>query len=58
MAEFQKGQKIPISIGGEATVIQRLGEGGQGFVYKVSYNGTNQKPSRTLKSSTLTLSLT
>lgn len=39
MAEFQKGQKIPISIGGEATVIQRLGEGGQGFVYKVSYNG-------------------
>ncbi len=39
MKEFQKGQRIRTVSGGELEVIQKLGEGGQGIVYKVSYNG-------------------
>lgn len=39
MKEFQKGQRIKTVTGGELEVIQKLGEGGQGIVYKVSYNG-------------------
>lgn len=39
MKEFQKGQKIRTATGGELEVIQKLGEGGQGIVYKVKYNG-------------------
>ena len=39
MKEFQKGQRIKTSSGGELEVIQKLGEGGQGIVYKVNYNG-------------------
>lgn len=31
------GSKIKIITGGEATVLSKLGEGGQGAVYKVSY---------------------
>lgn len=39
MKEFQKGQRIRTVSGGEPEVIQKLGEGGQGIVYKVNYNG-------------------
>lgn len=39
MKEFQKGQRIRTASGGELEVIQKLGEGGQGVVYKVNYNG-------------------
>lgn len=39
MKEFQKGQRIKTATGGELEVIQKLGEGGQGIVYKVKYNG-------------------
>jgi len=39
MNEFTKGQRIKTISGGELEVIQKLGEGGQGIVYKVNYNG-------------------
>ena len=39
MKEFQKGQRIKTVSGGELEVIQKLGEGGQGVVDKVNYNG-------------------
>lgn len=39
MKEFQKGQRIKTVSGDELEVIQKLGEGGQGVVYKVNYNG-------------------
>ena len=39
MKEFQKGPRIKTVSGGELEVIQKLGEGGQGVVYKVNYNG-------------------
>lgn len=39
MKEFQKGQRIKTVSDGELEVIQKLGEGGQGVVYKVNYNG-------------------
>jgi len=39
MKEFRKGQRIKTVSGGELEVIQKLGEGGQGVVYKVNYNG-------------------
>lgn len=39
MKEFQKGQRIRTASGGELEVIQKLGEGGQGVVYRVNYNG-------------------
>ncbi len=39
MKEFAKGQRIRVVSGGELEVIQKLGEGGQGVVYKVRYNG-------------------
>lgn len=39
MKEFQRGQRIRTASGGELEVIQKLGEGGQGVVYKVNYNG-------------------
>ena len=29
---FEKGKRIPIASGGEAEVIEKLGEGGQGVV--------------------------
>lgn len=39
MKEFTKGQRIKVASGGELEVIQKLGEGGQGVVYKVRFNG-------------------
>jgi len=39
MAEFSKGAKIPLKIGGQATVKKKLGEGGQGAVYLVENAG-------------------
>ena len=39
MKEFQNRQRIKTVSGGELEVIQKLGEGGQGVVYKVNYNG-------------------
>lgn len=39
MKEFQKGQMIRTASGGQCEIIQKLGEGGQGVVYKVNYNG-------------------
>ncbi|MBS4026099.1 MAG: serine/threonine protein kinase [Clostridia bacterium] len=38
MEEFKHGQKIKLTNGGELTVVSKLGEGGQGIVYKVKYN--------------------
>lgn len=37
MVSFSQGQSIPISIGGNAEIIEKLGEGGQGSVYRVKY---------------------
>lgn len=39
MREFQKGQKIKTVSGMELEIIEKLGEGGQGIVYRVDYNG-------------------
>ena len=39
MENFKAGKKISLTNGGDITVITKLGEGGQGTVYKVSYNG-------------------
>ena len=39
MKEFPKGQRIRTASGGELEIVQKLGEGGQGVVYKVNYNG-------------------
>ncbi len=39
MKEFKKGDKIRLVTGGEITIISKLGEGGQGIVYKVQFNG-------------------
>jgi len=36
---FTGGQLIPMTSGGHARVVALLGEGGQGFVYKVEYQG-------------------
>lgn len=38
MKEFPRGQRIKVVSGGELEIIQKLGEGGQGVVYKVVYN--------------------
>lgn len=39
MADFKKGDKIKLTNGGEITVKEKIGEGGQGSVYKVDYSG-------------------
>jgi serine/threonine protein kinase len=39
MKEFQKGQRIKTVTNHELEIVQKLGEGGQGIVYKVNYNG-------------------
>lgn len=36
--EFVKNDEIPIASGGKAEVLERLGSGGQGTVYRVRYN--------------------
>ena len=35
---LKQGDKIKISTGGEVSVLQELGSGGQGTVYKVQFN--------------------
>jgi len=39
MEDFKQGANIPLKIGGQATIIKKLGEGGQGAVYIVEYSG-------------------
>lgn len=39
MAVLEKGQRIKTTSGKELEVIEKLGEGGQGIVYKVNYDG-------------------
>lgn len=39
MAEFKPGHRIPTCSGNELEIVQKLGEGGQGTVYKVKYDG-------------------
>lgn len=39
MREFEKGQKIQTASGEDLEIIQKLGEGGQGIVYKANYQG-------------------
>lgn len=38
MEDFKKGQKIQMQLGGNAKILEKLGEGGQGIVYHVEYN--------------------
>ena len=37
--EFKNGQIIPLEGGKKATIIKKLGEGGQGIVYSVKIDG-------------------
>ena len=39
MAEYKKGQRIPLANGSTAEIIGKLGEGGQGTVYRVKLGG-------------------
>ena len=39
MKEFKKGDKLRLLNGDTVTVLSKLGEGGQGCVYSVDYNG-------------------
>ncbi len=39
MREFKSGQKLKTVSGGEITVLEKIGGGGQGTVYRVSYRG-------------------
>lgn len=39
MSDFKKNDKVPLKMGGFVTIVDKLGEGGQGIVYKVSLNG-------------------
>lgn len=39
MSDFRNGETIKLTNGDSITVRQKLGEGGQGAVYKVNYNG-------------------
>ncbi|MBQ0055214.1 MAG: serine/threonine protein kinase [Synergistaceae bacterium] len=39
MAEFSQGDRIPVKQGGETKILCKLGEGGQGIVYRVEYQG-------------------
>lgn len=39
MEELKKGEKVKLTIGSEATVVKKLGRGGQGIVYLVELGG-------------------
>ena len=39
MADFKQGDQIKLTNGGSITVKSKIGEGGQGSVYKVDYGG-------------------
>lgn len=39
MEEFQAGQNIMTAAGKPLEIMNKLGEGGQGIVYKVKYEG-------------------
>lgn len=39
MSDFKPGKRLQLTNGGMITVKSKIGEGGQGSVYKVSYNG-------------------
>ena len=39
MSDFKPGTKIKLTNGGTVTVKSKIGEGGQGSVYKVDYDG-------------------
>jgi serine/threonine protein kinase len=39
MSEFTPGANLPLTDGGHATVVRKLGEGGQGIVYEVTVGG-------------------
>lgn len=39
MSDFKPGTKIKLTNGGTVTVRSKIGEGGQGSVYKVDYDG-------------------
>ncbi|GHU64750.1 hypothetical protein AGMMS49983_11150 [Clostridia bacterium] len=39
MKEFARGEKIKLLYGGECTIVDKIGEGGQGVVYRVNHSG-------------------
>ena len=39
--EFKNGQIIPLEGGKKATIVKKLGEGGQGIVYAVKIDGSD-----------------
>lgn len=39
MAEFTRGTKVKLTNRDSVTIMSTIGEGGQGTVYKVDYNG-------------------
>ena len=41
MSELEMGEEIPVYGGGVAKIIEKIGEGGQGTVYKAEYNNKN-----------------
>lgn len=41
MSDFKPGKRLQLTNGGMITVKSKIGEGGQGSVYKVSYNGAD-----------------
>lgn len=48
MSELKMGDRVRILNGGECKVLAKLGEGGQGIVYKVSYEGKEMALNGTL----------